>query len=125
MSLAEPLIMNITNFSETDLRYHTTDKSFQRGEDYYRSGAVTDLCQRGNCLCGQVEGNEAAPYQITIEFDAGGVTKAKCNCHYEYEGWCKHIVAVALTAIRKPATIQQRLSLNELLDRYQIITFAL
>jgi uncharacterized Zn finger protein len=109
--------MNITNLSETDLRYHATDKSFQRGEDYYRSGAVRDICQRGNCLCGQVEGNEAAPYQITIEFDGGGVTKAKCNCQYEYEGWCKHIVAVALTAIRKPATIQQRLSLNELLDR--------
>jgi uncharacterized Zn finger protein len=109
--------MNITNLSETDLRYHTTDKSFKRGEDYYRRGAVTDLCQRGNCLCGEVEGNEAAPYQITIQFDAGGVTEAQCTCPYDYEGWCKHIVAVALTSIRKPKTIAQRLSLNELLDR--------
>jgi uncharacterized Zn finger protein len=115
--MAEPFIMNITNLSETDLRYHTTDKSFQRGEDYYRSGTVTDLCQRGNCLCGEVEGNEATPYQIAIQFDANGVTEAKCTCPYDYEGWCKHIVAVALTAIRKPETIQQRLSLNELLDR--------
>ena len=109
--------MNIANLSETDLRYHTTDKSFQRGEDYYRSGAVTDLCQRGNCLCSEVEGNKAAPYQIAIQFDAGGVTEANCNCEYDYEGWCKHIVAVALTAIRKPETIHQRMSLNELLDR--------
>jgi uncharacterized Zn finger protein len=115
--LAKPLIMNITNLSETDLRYHTTDKSFERGEEYYQSGAVTDLCQRGNCLCGEVEGNEAEPYQITIEFDAGGVTGATCTCPYDYEGWCKHIVAVALTAIRKPKNIHQRLSLNELLDR--------
>jgi uncharacterized Zn finger protein len=109
--------MNIANLSETDLRYHTTDKSFKRGEDYYRSGAVTDICQRGNCLCGEVEGNEAVPYQITIEFEAGGISGAKCTCPYDYEGWCKHIVAVALTSIRKPETIQQRLSLNELLDR--------
>ncbi len=109
--------MNITNLSETDLRYHTTDKSFKRGEDYYRRGAVTDLCRRGNCICGEVEGNEVAPYQITIEFDAGGVSEARCTCPYDYEGWCKHIVAVALTSIRKPETIQQRLSLNELLDR--------
>jgi uncharacterized Zn finger protein len=115
--MAKPLIMNIANLSETDLRYHITDKSFKRGEDYYRSGAVTDICQRGNCLCGEVEGNEAAPYQITIEFDAGGISEAKCTCPYDYEGWCKHIVAVALTSIRKPATIYQRLSLNELLDR--------
>jgi uncharacterized Zn finger protein len=109
--------MNIANLSETDLRYHTTDKSFKRGEDYYRSGAVTDICQRGNCLCGEVEGNEVAPYQITIQFDAGGISEAKCTCPYDYEGWCKHIVAVALTSIRKPKTIHQRLSLNELLDR--------
>jgi uncharacterized Zn finger protein len=109
--------MNIANLSEPDLRYHTTDKSFKRGEDYYRSGAVTDICQRGNCLCGEVEGNEAAPYQITIEFDAGGISGATCTCPYDYEGWCKHIVAVALTSIRKPETIHQHPSLNELLDR--------
>jgi uncharacterized Zn finger protein len=115
--MAEPFSMNITNLSETDLRYHTTDKSFKRGEEYYRSGAITDLCQRGNCLCGEVTGNEASPYQITIQFDAGGVSEAKCTCPYDYEGWCKHIVAVALTSIRKPEAIQHRLSLNELLDR--------
>jgi uncharacterized Zn finger protein len=109
--------MNIANLSETDLSYHTTDKSFKRGEDYYRSGAVTDICQRGNCLCGEVEGNEAAPYQITIQFDVGGISGAKCTCPYDYEGWCKHIVAVALTSIRKPKTIHQRMSLNQLLDR--------
>jgi uncharacterized Zn finger protein len=42
---------------------------------------------------------------------------AQCTCPYDYEGWCKHIVAVALSAIRKPKTSSQRLSLNELLDR--------
>jgi uncharacterized Zn finger protein len=115
--LTEPLIMNIANLSETDLRYHTTDKSFQRGEDYYQRGAVVDLCQRGNCLCGEVEGNEVEPYRITIQFDAGGVTEAECTCEYSFEGWCKHIVAVALTCIRAPGKIHQRLALNELLDR--------
>jgi uncharacterized Zn finger protein len=109
--------MNIANLNEADLRYHTIDKSFKRGEDYYRSGAVTDLCQRGNCLCGEVAGNEAAPYQITIEFDAGGISGANCTCPYDYEGWCKHIVAVALTSIRTPKNIHQRMSLNQLLDR--------
>jgi uncharacterized Zn finger protein len=117
MSLVEPLIMNIANLNETDLRYHTTDKSFKRGEDYYRHGAVTDICQRGNCLYGEVEGNEVEPYQITIQFDAGGISGATCTCPYDYEGWCKHIVAVVLTSIRKPKTIHQRPSLNELLDQ--------
>jgi uncharacterized Zn finger protein len=55
--------------------------------------------------------------KITIQFDAGGLTEATCTSPYDYEGWCKHIVAVALASIRKPETIQQRLGLNELLDR--------
>ncbi|WP_310489559.1 SWIM zinc finger family protein [Chamaesiphon sp. VAR_69_metabat_338] len=109
--------MRIANLDETTLRYHATDKSYQRGEAYDRQGAVVDLCQRGNCLCGEVEGNNPEPYHVTIQFDAGGVTEAACNCEYSFEGWCKHIVAVALSAIRKPETIHQRLSLNELLDR--------
>jgi uncharacterized Zn finger protein len=109
--------MRIPNLDETTLRYHATDKSYQRGLAYDRQGAVIDLCQRGNCLCGEVEGNHPEPYHVTIQFDAGGVTEAECNCEYSLEGWCKHIVAVALSAIRKPETIHQRLSVNELLDR--------
>ncbi len=109
--------MSIPNLDETTLRYHATDKSFQRGEDYYRRGAVVDLCQRGNCLCGEVEGNEVEPYHINIEFDAGGVTETQCTCEYSFEGWCKHIIAVVITSIRMPEKIHQRLSLNELLDR--------
>ena len=109
--------MNITNLSETDLRYHTTAKSFQRGETYYRQGAVIDLCQRGNSLWGEVAGSDIAPYQVIIQFDNEDITAAQCTCEYCFEGWCKHIVAVALTAIRTPETIQQRLALHELLDR--------
>lgn len=109
--------MQIANLDETTLRYHTTDKSYQRGEAYDRQGAVVDLCQRGNCLYGEVAGNNPAPYHVTIQFDAGGATEAECNCEYSLEGWCKHIVAVALKAIRKPEAIHQRRSLHELLDR--------
>ncbi len=84
---------------------------------YHQQGAVVDLCQRGNCLYGEVEGNNVEPYHVTIQFDAGGVTETECTCEYSFEGWCKHIVAVALTSIRTPETMHQRLSLNELLDR--------
>jgi uncharacterized Zn finger protein len=109
--------MSIANLDETTLRYHATDKSYQRGESYYQQGAVVDLCQRGNCLWGKVEGNDVEPYHVKIEFDAGGVTETECTCEYSFEGWCKHIVAVALTSIRAPEKVQQRQSVNELLDR--------
>ncbi|WP_310485855.1 SWIM zinc finger family protein [Chamaesiphon sp. VAR_48_metabat_403] len=113
--------MKIANLDETTLRYRTTDKSFQRGESYYQQGAIVDLCQRGNCLYGEVEGNNVEPYRVTIQFDAGGVTETQCTCEYSLDGWCKHIVAVALTSIRIPGTIHKRLSLNELLDRLNLV----
>jgi uncharacterized Zn finger protein len=83
--------------SETTIQHHATSDSFSRGDEYYQRGAVTDLVQRGNTINAEVEGSEVAPYRVSLQFDAGGVTAARCSCPYDYEGWCKHIVATALT----------------------------
>lgn len=103
--------------SETTIQHHATDNSFSRGTDYYQRGAVTDLVQRGNTIHAEVEGSEVAPYRVNLEFDSGGITSAHCTCPYDYEGWCKHIVAVALTWVRQPDCIELRPTLPQLLDR--------
>jgi uncharacterized Zn finger protein len=109
--------MTIPNLSESIIRHHSNSKSFDRGEGYYRHGAVVDLCQRGNQIQANVEGNAPEPYAIHIMFDGGGITQASCTCPYGYEfdGWCKHIIATALMCLRQPDRIHQRPSLNELL----------
>ncbi|MCG9890374.1 MAG: hypothetical protein MH252_04800 [Thermosynechococcaceae cyanobacterium MS004] len=109
--------MSIPNLTEATLRRHSTSKSFQRGEDYYRGGAVIEICQRGNHLFAEVEGNNVDPYYVHIAFDAGGITKVDCTCPYDFEGWCKHTVATALTWLRDQQRIQQRPSLEQLLDQ--------
>ncbi len=105
----------IPKLSVATIRHHTITQSFDRGQDYYRNGAVTSLIQRGNVLSANVEGSEADPYRIIIRFDQGGITSANCTCLYAYEGWCKHIVACLLTCLHQPDHIEQRSELAELL----------
>ncbi len=103
--------------SETTIQHHATPNSFSRGEDYYQRGTVTDLVQRGNTIYAEVEGSEVAPYRVSLQFDSGGITSVRCTCPYDYEGWCKHIVAAALSWMRQPDRLELRPTLPQLLDR--------
>lgn len=93
---------------------YTTDSSFQRGEQYYQSGAVISLIQRDSVLSAKVVGSDYDPYEVQIEFEDGEIF-AECSCPYDWGGWCKHIVAVLLRYIREPEAIEKRPSLLELL----------
>jgi uncharacterized Zn finger protein len=105
----------IPKLSEASIRRHASSQSLERGQDYYKSGSVTSLIQRGNELSAKVEGSEIDPYRISICFDKGGITSVFCTCPYNFEGWCKHIIATLLTCLHQPDRIEQRLELNELL----------
>lgn len=65
----------------------------------------------------EVEGNERLPYRVSLNFDDKNITSAKCTCAYNLDGWCKHIVATMLVSTRQPEIIEQRPTLEQLLDR--------
>lgn len=109
--------MSFPNISEFTVRRYANAKSFQRGEAYFEAGAVTKIIQRGQQIQAEVEGNERLPYRVSLDFDGQGITSAKCNCAYNLDGWCKHIVATILVSIRQPEIIEQRPTLEQLLDR--------
>jgi len=109
--------MPIPSLTESTIRDHTTPKVFQRGEQYYKAGSVINVCSRGNIIQATVEGNEVEPYRVNIQFDRGGPKQVSCTCAYAFEGWCKHIVATTLVCLRQPATVQERHSLEQLLDQ--------
>ncbi|MEH1948796.1 MAG: SWIM zinc finger family protein [Nostoc sp.] len=109
--------MSIPQISEFTIRRHANAKSFQRGEAYYEAGAVNAVTQRGHLLQADVTGTEARPYHVNLNFDSSGLTSVKCTCAYDYEGWCKHIVATMLVCARNPENIEQRPTLEELLNR--------
>ncbi|MEH1919048.1 SWIM zinc finger family protein [Nostoc sp.] len=109
--------MSIPQISEFTIRRHANAKSFQRGEAYYNAGAVNAVIQRGHLLQADVVGTEARPYHVNLNFDSSGLTSVKCTCAYDYEGWCKHIVATMLVCARNSENIEQRPTLEELLNR--------
>lgn len=109
--------------SETLIREHASPESFHRGEEYERHGAVISLVRRGDVLQAEVEGSEAIPYRVRIDFDDGDVAAAECTCPFDWGGWCKHVVATLLTYLHRPETAQETPPLEEslaALDRDQL-----
>ena len=105
----------IPKLSEPTIRHHAIAQSFERGQSYYWAGSVHSLIQRGDRLLARVEGSEVNDYQVDVHFDQGSVTRVTCPCPYDYEGWCKHIVAAVLTCLHQPDHIEQRPELATLL----------
>ena len=111
--------MSLPNLTQSSLRRQATEKSFERGESYYKAGSVASLTQRGQTLRGEVEGNEAYPYCVSLQLDSGGIKTTHCTCDYNFEGWCKHIVATLLTCIHQPAKIEVCPTPAQLLERLE------
>jgi uncharacterized Zn finger protein len=103
--------------TEAAVRQNATENSFYRGESYLDSGAVGVLTLRGNTLQAEVNGSDVEPYMVSLEIDRGGIIFTDCTCPYDYDGWCKHIVATALKAIQCPDSLEERPTLERLLDR--------
>jgi uncharacterized Zn finger protein len=76
----------IPNLSKSAIRRHATAESFQRGQDYYRGGAVGTLIRRGDTIQAEVEGSRYEPYRVWITFDQAGITDAECSCPYDWGG---------------------------------------
>lgn len=109
--------MPIPKFAEATLRQNSSPQSFERGETYYRNNAVVALTLRGNTLQAEVEGSQAPSYRVWLSFDSQSLTKASCTCAYSFGGWCKHIVATLLVCQHQPQKIEERPTLEHLLDR--------
>jgi uncharacterized Zn finger protein len=112
--------MPTLKIAESLIRQNADDKSFERGRDYARSRAVSDLVWRGQTLRASVVGNEY--YCVTIGFSGQSkqiVQDATCSCPYDYGDWCKHIVATLLVA-NDQGNIEERPSLAQLLERLNL-----
>ena len=112
--------MPTLKIAESLIRQNADNKSFERGRDYARSRAVSDLVWRGQTLRASVVGNEY--YRVTIGFSGQSkqiVQDATCSCPYDFGGWCKHIVATLLVA-NDQGNIEERPSLAQLLERLNL-----
>ncbi len=97
----------MTPFTEADIRAGANAQSFERGQSYRRSGAVSGVVQRGSLLTAQVSGSDDEPYEIVVTLsDDGRIAGATCTCPYDWGGYCKHIVAVLLAALEEEVPVK-------------------
>src|SRR2546421_2268590 len=108
--------MTIIKMTEAVIRTGATDKSFPRGRELYRSGAISNAWIQGQRLSGECLGNEAPFYKVRVELDSGGIRSATCTCPYDFGGYCKHIVALLLAYAQKPKQFAVRQEPTELLS---------
>lgn len=80
--------------TESMIRVVANAQSFQRGKEYYENGAISNTTVQGNMIAGDCEGASAPYYHAQVVFDDAGIREAACTCPYEFDGYCKHIVAL-------------------------------
>jgi uncharacterized Zn finger protein len=83
-------------FDVAKLRKAAGNKVFERGEDYHADGSVDILTFSNSRVTAQVTGTQ--PYFVDLACNKGEPS-GFCSCPaYVDQGFCKHMVATALTA---------------------------
>jgi len=70
-----------------------TDKSFRRGAEYFSEGRVHSIRVSSGKVTSVVEGGRS--YRVSAR-PLDQKIEASCTCPYDFEGYCKHIVATLL-----------------------------
>ena len=68
----------------------------RRGEDYFRGGCVRALARSpGGRFMAIVSASADSTYRVFMETDGDTVLDCGCNCPYDVNPICKHLVAVS------------------------------
>jgi hypothetical protein len=107
------------DLDEDDLRQMCTESSFDRGERYFEEGRVRIKEATPTRIKAVVRGTD--DYQVEIEL--GDELSGECNCPYDLDGLCKHIVATFLAVIRDDGEIEplMKKSICELEDTESLL----
>ena len=105
----------LPRLTEAHVRELASEKSFERGQTYYRDGAVLEPARQVLELRARCEGSEYEPYQVSATLAKSGIAETSCTCPYDYGGICKHIVALLLTYVHEPQAFRSIPPLSALL----------
>ena len=77
----------------------------RRGIAYFKEDRVTELGWDEERIWAAVDGSRPGAYQVEISLDQEGELLADCDCPFDWEPACKHIVATLLAyAARQPVS---------------------
>jgi uncharacterized Zn finger protein len=96
----------LPRLTEAHVRELASEKSFDRGEAYYHDGSVLEPVRQVLELRARCQGSDYEPYQVSAALAKGGIAETSCTCPYDYDGICKHIVALLLTYVHEPQSFR-------------------
>lgn len=114
--MENPLLINlkkfmVNNFFSDELAFRISRcSSYNKGKKYFEDGCVEKIWQEGNKYKAIVKGTH--PYNLSLKFNDEGELEYNCNCSYELDGACKHVVA-AIFAFASDKKIINKASLNK------------
>jgi len=73
----------------------TDSGRYERGERYYKRGAVTNIARVDNLVEATVQGSR--PYDVQVTFSNGSYVEGQCSCPDDAPT-CKHVVAAVLAS---------------------------
>lgn len=93
-------------------------RSFQRGRNYFKSGAILDPRLQGNTLKAWCQGSRPQPYHLWVVCGTEGIKEANCSCPVGGGGRCKHVAALLLVWSDQPDSFREVEELDTNLERY-------
>jgi SWIM zinc finger len=99
-------------FSKKDIQQLANSTSYQRGQSYFNSGSVKKLKRHGNVFEAVVHGSEKYDVSLTLD-KKENIEDYDCDCPYDYDGACKHVVAVGLAVLDQMATSKLKYDIAE------------
>ena len=83
-------------FTRQTLRQLANATSYSRGQSYYNGGSVTKLRRESDTFHAMVRGSR--DYRTTLRLAVDG-PEFTCTCPYDWDGICKHEVALGLAVL--------------------------
>jgi uncharacterized Zn finger protein len=93
------------------------ERSYERGEAYFRNGSIFDTRRQGATLKARCEGSQGGPYRVEVTFDGKEITDAECSCPVGDGGFCKHVAALLLTWRARPEQFDEVEEIEAALER--------
>jgi hypothetical protein len=95
--------VNLPKLTESIIRAAATPQSFERGQDYYQSGAVSNTSIQDNLLIGDCEGTQRLITVCKSNWTRPASARQTAPAPTSMAG-CKHTVALLLTHVHHPGS---------------------
>src|ERR1051326_1454270 len=101
--------------TEKQIRDWVGERSFTRGEEYFRGGAIFQPRRQHSSLEARCEGSGEEAYRVEVTFQGERLKESSCSC--PVGGHCKHVAALLLAWRARPEAFQEKADLWTALER--------